>query len=231
MEWVNDMPKENLHKEHRIRVRKRYLAEGLDNFSLHNIVEFLLFFAIPQKDTNEIAHRLVNRYKTLANIIEADYNDLISIEGVGKSTAIFLKLLADLFRLCSMEKIPAGIVCDTIENTAEYFIRYYTAVTKEVVVIVLLNNRNEIIDCVKLHEGSLTESAINIDKIAELVYTRRAANFILAHNHSDGNPEPSCEDIMTTKSITNVFSMLNAKLLEHYVISGTRYRTIINNHE
>jgi DNA repair proteins len=225
------MRKINLHKEHRKRVRERYSAEGLKNFSLHNIVEFLLFFAIPQKDTNETAHKLVNRYKTLSNILDADYNDLLTNDGIGEYSATFIKLLPDLFRAYSMDKVPLGMVCDTVENTAEFFIRYYTTVTKEVVVLVLLNNRNEIIECAELHEGSLNSSVVNVDKIVEIVYSRRAANFILAHNHPDGNPEPSYEDIMTTKTITNVFSMLSVKLLEHYIISGTRYRTVINDNK
>jgi DNA repair proteins len=221
------MSKENLHKNHRKRVKERYLGEGLDNFSIHNIVELMLFYTIPQKDVNEIAHKLVNHYKTFSNILDADYNDLLRHEGIGENTALFLKLLPDLFRQYSMSKVNAGMACEKIDRVAEFLIGYYTAITKEIVVLVLLNNKNEMIDCVKIHEGSMSSAMININTIAEIVYTRKAANFILAHNHPDGDPTPSSEDIMATRMITNAFSMFDAKLFEHYVVSGTRYRTII----
>ena len=218
----------NLHKNHRKRVKERYLAEGLDNFSLHNIVELILFYSVPQKDVNELAHKLANYYKTLPNILDADYYDLLRHDGIGENTALLLKLIPDLFRQYSMAKVHSGMLCEKIDRMAEFLISYYTAVTKEIVVLILLNNKNEKIDCVKIHEGSVNSVSIDLNVIAEIVYTRKAVNFILAHNHPDGDPTPSREDIMTTKMINNAFSMFNVNLLEHYVISGTRYCTIIN---
>ena len=218
----------NLHKNHRKRVKQRYITEGLDNFSLHNIIELVLFYSVPQKDVNELAHKLANHYKTLPNLLDADYHDLIGHEGIGENTAVLLKLIPDLFRQYSMAKVNSGMVCEKIDRMAEFLISYYTAVTREVVVLILLNNKNEKIDCVKIHEGSISSVSIDINVIAEIVYTRKAVNFILAHNHPDGDPTPSREDINITKMIDNAFSMFNVDLLEHYVIAGTRYCTIIN---
>lgn len=220
--------KENLHKEHRKRMRERYLISGIDSFSTHNIVEFMLFNVIPRKDTNEIAHNLLNYYGSFANILDADYYDLIQREGIGEYVATFIKLLPDLFRIYSLDKASMGTVYDKVDKIAEFLISYYTAVTKEIIVVILLNNKNAMIDCVKIHEGSVSSGFVNPDMIAEIVFTRKASNFILAHNHPNGDPQPSNEDILTTRMINNAFSMFNIKMLEHYIIAGTRYTTIGN---
>lgn len=224
---MSKIPDGNIHKNHRSRLKEEYRTDGIDGFSLHNIVELLLFYSIPRKDTNVIAHKLANHYKTLANILDADYNDLINRDGIGENSATLIKLLPDLFRRYSMDKTTVGKVYDTVDSIAEFLISYYTAMTKEVVLILLMNNKNEIADHVKLHEGSINSGFISPDIIAEIVFTRRAANFILAHNHPNGDIRPSQEDILTTKMITNAFSMFNIKMLEHYIIAGTRYSTLI----
>lgn len=225
---MNKESKENLHKEHRKRMRERYLTSGIDSFSTHNIVEFMLFNVIPRKDTNETAHKLLNYYGSFANILDADYYDLIQREGIGVYAATFIKLLPDLFRIYSIDKASTGTVYDKVDKIAEFLISYYTAITKEIIVVILLNNKNAMIDCVKIHEGSVSSGFVNPDMIAEIVFTRKATNFILAHNHPNGDPQPSTEDILATRMINNAFSMFNIKMLEHYIIAGTRYTTIGN---
>src|SRR5690554_7825953 len=87
-----------MHTGHRDRVKNRFLNEGLDSFDQHQVLELLLFYSIPYKDTNELAHELINRYGSLAAILEADPFELQKVKGVGKNTAVLLSLLPQLCR-------------------------------------------------------------------------------------------------------------------------------------
>jgi len=82
-----------VHEGHRKRLKERFLREGLDSFEQHQVLELLLFFSIPRKDTNELAHTLLNRYGSLSGVFEADPKDLATTPGIGENSAILLSLI------------------------------------------------------------------------------------------------------------------------------------------
>ena len=89
-----------MHENHRERMKHRFLAEGLDHFEPHNILELLLFYAIPQKDTNEIAHSLMERFGSLAEVFDASYDDLVTVPGIKEHSATLIKMIPELSRRC-----------------------------------------------------------------------------------------------------------------------------------
>ena len=88
----------SIHKDHRQRLKERYLQQGLDGFTEVQILELLLFYAIPRVDTNETAHRLRNRFGSLAKVLDAPMNALLEVEGIGPAAAAYLRLVRDVGR-------------------------------------------------------------------------------------------------------------------------------------
>src|SRR5699024_10672430 len=87
------MSEHNVHRQHRERVKSRFLAEGMDHMPPHNALELLLFYAIPQGDVNGLAHRLIERFGSYSAVIDAPYEQLLEVDGIGPHAATLLKLL------------------------------------------------------------------------------------------------------------------------------------------
>lgn len=222
------MSEKNIHENHRNRLKERFLREGLDNFNHHNVIELLLFYSIPRRDTNEIAHELMRKFGSISKLLDADYTELLEVKGISDHTATLIKILPELFRLYSIDKISAGITINTIERITEFLTSYYLGITKETVVMVSLNNRNEMISCDKLHEGSVNMTIISPRLIMETGIRNRASSFILAHNHPDGDVIPSDEDLSATIMLKKLFTELEMPMLEHFIISGTKNKALVH---
>ncbi|MBO5091068.1 MAG: DNA repair protein RadC [Clostridia bacterium] len=220
--------KENLHEGHRGRLKERFLEQGIDSFEPHNILELLLFYSIPRKDTNEIAHELLKSFGTLKGVFDADFNDLIKVDGIKENSATLLKLIPAIARAYATDKYSSNYIFDTAEKVGDFFLDKYVGEKNEIIYLLLLNNKFEMLDIVKLHEGCVNSAQISPRKVIDLVVKYNASMIILAHNHPDGNAYPSIEDIQTTADLMSTFSAVDVRLLEHYVISNNEYYTIIH---
>lgn len=225
------MKEPNVHEGHRNRLKERFLDQGIDSFEPHNVLELLLFYSIPRKDTNEIAHDLLKSFGSLKGVFDADFNDLIKVDGVKENSATLLKLIPAIARVYATNKYSSGYVFDKAEKVGEFFLDKYIGEKNEIVYLLLLNNRYEMIDVVKVHEGSVNSAQISARKIIDLVVKHNASMIVLAHNHPDGNAFPSMEDIETTVELMTLFERVDVRLLEHYVVSRNDYYTIIHSTE
>ena len=104
------------HEGHRQRLKNRFLTEGLDSFETHNILELLLFYSIPQRDTNGIAHKLLDTFGSLKGVFEADFEELIKIDGIKENTATLLKLIPEVARAYFHEEMDEQKIFDTAEK-------------------------------------------------------------------------------------------------------------------
>ena len=127
----------NPHKDHRTRLKRRFLDEGLDNFEEHNVLELALFFAIPQRDTNELAHELIDRFGSLSGVLDASFDSLLEVDGIGEHAATFLKLLPEISRHYMLEKIPNKFNISNMEQIARYLVAKYAGETEEVAYLLL----------------------------------------------------------------------------------------------
>ena len=216
-----------MHKEHRIRVKNRFLAEGFDHFEPHNILEMLLFYAIPQKDTNELAHSLINRFGSLEKVFDASFEELMTVPGIKEHSATLIKMIPSLARVYYMEKNKAGESLTNLDAWGQYFVNRYIGIEVETVFLLLLDNKLNIIECAKIHEGSVNSSAISIRKMAEIIFAKNASMVVLAHNHPSGLPIPSSEDLSTTQEILRSFRSLEIRLLAHIIVAGDQYVDIL----
>lgn len=220
--------KSTIHEGHRQRLKNRFLENGFDSFEPHNILEMLLFYSIPRRDTNEIAHALLERFGSIKNVLDADFDELIKVNGISENSATLIKMLPKIANVYVTEAVSQEKIFDTAEKIGEYFLRRYIGETNEIVYAMLLNNGYEVLSVVKIHEGSVNSAQITPRKILDYIVKYNASMVVLAHNHPNGNPIPSMEDIETTGSLMSAFNLFEVKLLEHFVVAGNDFYPIIN---
>ena len=216
-----------MHKDHRKHTKDRFLSEGLDSFEPHNVLELLLFYSIPQKDTNETAHMLINRFGSLSAVFDAPYDDLLTVPGISEHSATLIKLIPAISRRYAMEKNSKVTKLSSIEDIGKYLVARYLGVTEETVLLLLLDNKFGLIDCVQVHEGSVNSSAITMRKLIETALFKRASMVVLAHNHPSGVALPSSDDLFTTQQVKRAFDLVEIGMLAHIIVAGDTFTNIL----
>ena len=216
-----------MHKDHRKHTKDRFLSEGLDSFEPHNVLELLLFYSIPQKDTNETAHMLINRFGSLSAVFDAPYDDLLTVPGISEHSATLIKLIPAISRRYAMEKNSKVTKLSSIEDIGKYLVARYLGVTEETVLLLLLDNKFGLIDCVKVHEGSVNSSAITMRKLIETALFKRASMVVLAHNHPSGVALPSSDDLFTTQQVKRAFDLVEIGMIAHIIVAGDTFTNIL----
>ncbi len=212
---------EQLHKGHRQRVRTRFLTQGLDGFSEHEILEFLLFYAIPRVNTNDIAHRLIDRFGSLSAVLDADLDALQEIKGVTESAAVLIKLMPPLSRQYSLSQ-KRDIVLGTFSATCDYFRSLYIGEQEEKLRLACLDDRLRLLSCGVVGEGAPGVVPVNTRKILEFALRCKCELVVLAHNHPNGFAVPSNEDIVSTKHIHGALKTVGIRLLDHIIVAGDK---------
>jgi DNA repair protein RadC len=217
---------EHSHAGHRKRMRRRYRKNGADSLELHEFIELVLFYAIPRVNTNNIAHELENKFKTFANILEADENALKEVAGISNNSALFFKILADAVKLYNLDKAQETGDIKTKDYYEDYLVRYYKAETVEKVFMLTLNAKMGIISEDIICVGSVNSTKVDINKMMKIALNSNAASVILAHNHPNGIAYPSPDDMETTKRILNIFNEININFIDHYIVAGNQIASV-----
>lgn len=213
-----------MHTGHRERLRERYRREGLDSFELHNILELVLFHIIPRKDTNEIAHRLVEKYHSLSAILEAPEEELCKIEGIGKTAACFLHMIPSLCRLYMTDlRNPENNCISSTEQACDYLSARLCGYDHEVVVALLLSQRGRILCCETIADGNINSADLDLRKLISLCISYKCSRVIIAHNHPSGIAMPSREDIETTGLIDDALGRSGTRLVDHIIVADGDY--------
>ena len=208
-----------LHDGHRNRLKNRFLNEGLTNSEDHNVLELLLFYSIPRSDTNEIAHELLNKFGSLHGVFEAGMEDLMSINGISRHSAVLIKMIPELFVVYGRDKVRDIQKINSSDDAKQFFIPRFYGKVREEVQIVLLDDKMNIIKWVKIYEGSVNSANVPIRKIVEIAIENRATNVIIAHNHPTGLILPSKDDLRATAKVREALALVDIKLLDHVIVS------------
>lgn len=217
----------NPHAGHRARLRERARKEGLQAFEPHQVLELLLCYTIPRRETNTIAHALIERFDSLKGVFDADIEELKQIDGISDASALFLKLMPSVVRLYLMGGHTASTRFPSAADVGNYLMTYYIGQTREMPVILLLNANRELLSPpIPLCEGTVSSSTISIQQILRAALRENVAGVILAHNHPAGEPIPSAEDIRTTRDIRMLLHQAGSELIEHIVVGRNGFRCI-----
>ncbi len=215
---------ENLHAKHRERVRDEFFARGFsDDTPEHKVLEMLLFYALPRKDTNEIAHLLLNRFGSPSKVFDASPEELMKVNGVGEKTAALIKLMVPVIRMYVNDKLKAKKKFADMDEIGDYLLKKYLGFTKEIVAITSLDNKGCILGFDIIAEGDLDAVTVSTRSVIETAINRKAACIILSHNHPDGDATPSNEDIRTTAKLCQAMRNINIPLLNHFILCDNDY--------
>lgn len=216
------------HAGHRGRLRERFARAGFDGFSEHEILELLLTYAIPRVNVNDQAHALIDRFGSLAGVLDARADELVTVPGIGPEAARFLKLLPATYRHYAIERCEVKERMDSVEDIVAYMRAVYTGATNEQVYMLLFDAGMHMTDCIYICEGHTAAASVNIQKIAEMAFSRHAAAVVLTHNHPKGMPLPSLADYDTTETIRQALELLGIPLLEHIIVTDNSHGTIMH---
>ncbi len=217
----------SLHTGHRDRLRERVAKHGFECLSEHEALELLLFYAIPRRNTNEIAHRLLDRFGSIRNVIRASEEELCQICGVSARTAFFFKTLLGTFGIYTMQNAAALETVKTPEQAAFYARPYYEGKTKETPAILLLDKAMHPVYFAFLKCGNDASCAVRTDYVVRKLYAYHVPYFYLFHNHPNGVVSPSEEDIFFTRNLRNTCFRLGKELLDHIILTDNAYFPIM----
>lgn len=221
------MEKKNIHRGHRERLKRKFLASSGEDLEPHELLEILLFYALPQKNTNEIAHELLRTFGSVSGVLEADINDLIKVEGIKEHSATLLKLQLLVFRTYLKEKNDMKNRVLTEEMVPGYVKSLFFGYKDEVMFAIMLDAEKRLISAVKLSEGTKYKAPLYSRELIRRVMEANADYVILAHNHPSGDVMPSKGDLHTTNVAEVALSYVNVRLLDHLIVAGEKYTSVL----
>ena len=213
------------HERHRQRVKKRFREQGLKNFEPHNVLELLLFYAIPRRDTNEIAHRLLETFGTFSRVLDAPVEELVKVEGISENSAVLLKLIPQICQLYYEEKVQnrAEHTGSLVDYLGKKLVAKYIGEVHEISYLICLDNRLRVLYFGAISEGTGDSVSILTRRIVEIAIRCNATSVILAHNHPSGLALPSRKDKQTTIQLYNALQGVSIRLLDHIIVAQGEY--------
>lgn len=216
----NNKEIKNIHVGHRQRLRARAIETNLEGFEEHQILELLLTFVIPQKDTNPIAHLLIKEFGSLSGVLNANITDLQKVKGVSEYSASFLVLLKDVFRKYKQSAAKSVVSIKNTREAIEVCKSELTDLLEERVLVICLDNSNKVISKKIISIGDDNKTTVSIRKIVDIVVRSNSSNIILAHNHPNGKCTPSAEDDVTTKNLVFSLALSGVTILDNIVVGN-----------
>lgn len=220
----------NIHAGHRQRLKNKASEFGLSAFNDHEVLELLLMYVIPQKDTNPLAHILLNEYGSLHKVFEASERDLLKIDGIGKETArliCFMKMLADRIersRKCANKN--RKILCST-KQCVDYFLSNYGITDVEHCYFVCLDERHELIKTIEIDGLDKLSVKVDLNHLVNQLTKLNAKEVVMIHTHPHGDVKPSEEDIKSTCEIFKKLFFMNIWLKAHIIFNEHTHYSMI----
>ena len=211
-----DKPKHR-HTGHRERMKAEFLARGLEGWPDHRVLELLLFYTIPQGDVNDLAHELVERFGSLAGVLDASVEELKKVKGVGDHTAVFLRMLPAVLGRYQGARTRLSAIINSPEEAYAWLEPYFFGARNEMVYVLCMDGKRQVLGVRKVAEGSIEMAEVNTRRIAEEAIGLRAAQIYVAHNHVSNLAIPSRADWLTTDTLRGALRPIGIELIDHLV--------------
>jgi len=207
---------------HRKRLRNRFLQAGLDGFLDYEIIELLLTLGTPRKDCKKSAKEAVLKFKGLVGALDASFEELQQIDGIGPSNVFGIKLLQAVSERYAKEKIPPNTTFDSPKLIFEYLKERIGKEKKEHFTIIYLNTRNNlIVDDVSI--GTLNASLVHPREVFKKAILNNSSHVVIAHNHPSGDPTASKDDIITTRRLVEAGKILGIAVADHIIVTKNNF--------
>lgn len=209
-----------LHMGRRMRLRERFLREGLSSFADHEALELLLFYAIPRGDTNKIAHRLMKHFGRLSAVFDARVSDLQQVPGIGQQAAVLIHSLPAMMRRYHCDRIMRDApILNSAQAVSDYLRPLMAGRTREVFYVLCLDSRLRVKFPAQISEGTVKDAYVHPRKVVEAALAHHASAVVLAHNHPSGHLQPSQADHSLTKQLVSALAVIDIDVLDHVIIA------------
>lgn len=207
----------SIHEGHRKRTREEFLADPATVHD-HKLLELLLFYAMPRRDTNPVAHELLDRFGSLAGVLDALPDELCKVPGVGESAVALFKAVREAGRRYGLTRTSMGQIVETSEDAYELLRPYFLYARNERVAVLCMDGKGKCLGVRVVSEGTVNTSDATARKVVEAAMALNASQVILAHNHPSGIALPSSSDIATTQHLYKVLRSVEVVLVDHLIL-------------
>lgn len=206
---------------HRKRLRERFVKNGLAGFAEHEVLELLLTLAIPRTDVKQPAKALLERFGNLRGVLDAPLPELRSVDGIGEVAAIGLHLVRETATLYLQQGSEGGDVLRNATKISDFWRARIGGLKHEVFAVAYLDSAYRLLrDGVEtLQEGTIDRAAVYPRRVVEAALRRQAAALVLAHNHPNGNVQPSEQDKVLTRAIVLAAETIGLRVVDHLVVA------------
>jgi DNA repair protein RadC len=205
---------------HRARLRNRLLTAGPDALADHELIEMVLFLALPRRDTKPIARQLISRFGSYAGAIAAPVPELLGVEGLGEAGAAALKAVHAAAQRLAKAEVLFRPVLNNWDRLMEYLQAVLAREKIEQFRILFLDNRNRLLADEAQARGTVNHTPVYPREVVKRALDLHATAIILVHNHPSGDPSPSKEDIETTSDIRKAAAALGIVLHDHVIVGN-----------
>ncbi len=218
----------SLHALHRQRLDKKVSEYGLESLEPHEQLEYLLYAVIPMGDTNELAHRILDRFKTISGAINASMDELMTIEGVGRSTARFLTSLPALLGIVERSILTdKPLKLNGYEKLADFVKTFFYGKLTESAYMLSMNSSFRLLSITRISEGVQGETAVYVPKVVRQALNDRASTVVIVHNHPCGLVNPSIADMELSEKLEKCFEMVDIEFFDSLIVSGNDVYSIV----
>ena len=217
-----------MHSGHRKRMREKFIKNGDKAFLPHEMLEMMLFMSIPRGDTNPLAHRLLDRFGSFSGVLNASFDELMQVEGVGESTAFMIKLVPAAASVYIEDTCSSKSSMASVNDMAHFLRSKYLGARTEMPSAILLDAKMRIIRWMEIGGGGTFNSEIICKKLVSEVAVSNAPYAVLSHNHPSGLALPSDDDIVTTKRIVGLLRTVDCKVIDHIILTDDDYVSMRN---
>ena len=209
-----------VHAGHRRRAKEEFLARGLNGLADHRVLELLLFYAIPRGDVNPLAHALVEHFGGLTGVLNATYEQLREVKGIGENAACLLRLIpAVAARYMELNADVSGQML-TNWQFQDLLLPLFLGARNELAYLVCMDAKSKLIACRPLGEGALDQVGVAKRKVVEIALACNASRVALAHNHVSGVAVFSSADVRTTLELRQLLRQVHVELVDHFVVAA-----------
>ena len=217
----------NLHDGHRQRLKDRFRNEGLDHFEDRHVLELLLGYSIPRKDTAPVAKALLRHFGSFTQVMEASVEELKNVDGVGDHTATLIALTTAVGRYYSVMRANSVEVLDSTTKCGRYLMHRFFGRRNETVFLLCLDAKCKVLCCREVGEGSVNSANIPVRRVVEMALAANATSVVIAHNHPSGLALPSPEDVHTTKRLARALDAVEITLADHVIVADGDFVTLV----
>ncbi len=215
------------HAGHRQRMRERFLTNGLEGFAAHEILELILFYAIPQRDVNPLAHRLMDRFGSLHGVLEAPAEELVKVEGMGMHAAALMNLFSHVARQLELSREVEREDMSNRLKAQRHCQKLLSGLKHERFYAVCLDGQMQVIRDVLIAQGTLSEVQAYPRLVVEAVLRHSAHAVVLCHNHPGGQLVPSPADIEATNALASLLAGIGVTLADHIIVCGSQTLSMV----